>query len=78
MRTLDGGGGGMNELAKRHLDLGEMQASLRRPTVTEALQQQKMALEAQLAMVNEALAALERHPEVTGVLDLLAKVGVRP
>ena len=78
MRTLDGGGSGMSEVAKRMLDPSEMQAAMRRPTVTEALRQEKMGLETRLAMVNEALEALESNPEVTKVLDLLAKVGVRP
>lgn len=69
----------MDEMAKvgRSLHPSEMQAALRNPTVSETLQQKKMMLEAQLAMVDEALAALERTPEVTQVLDLLAKVGVR-
>ena len=64
------------QLAKR-LDEG-LAGQIRRPTVTEALQQEKVGLEARLAMVNEAIAAMESHPEVTQVLDLLAKVGVRP
>ena len=78
---MNGGGTGMSErdtiqLAK--MDPREMQAAMRRPTVTEALRQEKMGLETRLAMVNEALEALESNPEVTKVLDLLAKVGVRP
>ena len=69
----------IERLAKRFE--GEAQTlagQVRRLTVTEALQQEKMALELRLQMVNEALAALERTPAVTEVLDLLAKVGVRP
>ena len=66
----------MLQLAK--MDSREMQATMRRPTVTESLKQEKMALETRLAMVDEALAALERTPQITEVLDLLAKVGVRP
>ena len=81
MRTLDGGGSGMSErdmLQLAKMDSREMQATMRRPTVTESLKQEKMALETRLAMVDEALAALERTPQITEVLDLLAKVGVRP
>lgn len=63
----------MQEVARQGLA-----GQVRRPTVTEALQQEKMGLETRLAMVNEAIAAMESHPEVTQVLDLLAKVGVRP
>ena len=70
-------GQGAAEMAKR-FDDGGLTGQIRRPTVTEALQQEKMGLEMRLAMVNEAIAAMESHPEVTQVLDLLAKVGVRP
>lgn len=44
-----------------------------RPTMTEQLRQRKVSLEADLAEVNAALEALERHPEITRVLDTVAK-----
>lgn len=46
----------------------------RNPSIRERLDDQKTSLEAQLARVNEAIAALEAAPETARVLELISKV----
>lgn len=46
----------------------------RQPSIRERLDEQKQGLEAQLARVNEAIAALEAAPETARVLELISKV----
>lgn len=48
--------------------------SQRNPTLVERLTDQKASLTQQLARVDEALAALNEHPEVMKVLELVSKV----
>jgi len=49
----------------------------RQMTVRENLQNKKDALTAALAHVDAALEALDANPEVSKVLELLAKAGAR-
>jgi hypothetical protein len=46
----------------------------RKPSLTENLKAQKADIESRLAEVNAALSALEQHPEVEEVLNLIAKI----
>jgi len=46
----------------------------RKPSLTETLKAQKADMESRLAEVNAALSALEQHPEVEEVLNLIAKI----
>lgn len=43
------------------------------PTVRERLENQKRNLEAELATINEAIAALDQNPEVERVLTILGR-----
>lgn len=46
----------------------------RNPSMKERLEGQKQDLEARLVRINAALAALNEHPEVMKVLELVSKV----
>lgn len=46
----------------------------RRPSMKENLEHQKSELEARLQRINAALDALNAHPEVMKVLELVSKV----
>lgn len=48
---------------------------IQRPNVLVSLKNNKRKLEEELKQLNEAIQALEDHPEIEHVLSLLAKVG---
>lgn len=50
------------------------QMAIQPPSPLERLKQQKQALEQHLSNINAAIDALEQHPEVSQVLEVLAKV----
>lgn len=52
----------------------EVKGLSRNPTLVERLTDQKASLTQQLARVDEALKALNEHPEVMKVLELVSKV----
>ena len=49
----------------------------RKPTVREVLEGKRRTLTAQLCDVNAAIEALDAAPEVSKVLELLARAGAR-
>ena len=63
----------MDELAKS-LGEGAMEATPRRATVTERLNQERLSLIDRLSQVEEALQALAENPQLERVLNLVSKV----
>ena len=49
--------------------------SLKRPTATERLYDEKKHLEGRLKDVNEAIAAIEKNPDVQAAFDAIQKLG---
>ena len=46
----------------------------RQISLTENLENRKVQLEAQLLEINQAIEALEKNPELQGLLDVISKV----
>lgn len=53
---------------------GSMPGEFRPPSLTQRLRAQRDTLKAELARVEDALAALERHPDVSEALDSISKI----
>ena len=53
---------------------GAMEAKVRRATVTERLNQERVTLIERLGQVEEALQALAENPQLERVLNLVSKV----
>lgn len=56
----------------------EMMKSVERNVPTpmiDRLRQQKADLEARLATINEAITALEKHPDVAEAINAISKIG---
>ena len=50
-------------------------SAYRPPSVLERLTDEKQRCESRLAQVNDALALLEKNPDITIVLETLSKIG---
>lgn len=64
----------MQGLTRAYADTPMMEGSIRRSTLTENIKQRKEVLEAQLADLNAALAALEKNPELQSLFDIVSRV----